>query len=67
MYKERKSVNIKDFLAVLEATIVVGRLLVISACILKSGVSQDTTSVLHCYTLFGNTNRFFLKSVVDVF
>ena len=35
MYKVRKSANIKDFLAVLEATIVVDRLLVTSACIQK--------------------------------
>ena len=33
----------KDFLAVLEVTIVIERLLVTSACILKSGVNQDTT------------------------
>ena len=43
MYIDRKSANIKDFLAVPEAKIVVERLLVISARILKSGVSQDTT------------------------
>ena len=67
MCKETWSVNIKDFLSVLGATTAVAELLVISACILKRGASQDTTSLRQCYALFGNTRRFFLRSVVDVF
>ena len=67
MHEGRKSANIKDFLAVLEATTFVETLLVISACILKSGVSQDTTSLQQYYALFGNTRKFYLRSVVNVF
>ena len=45
----------------LGATTVVEGLLVISTCILKRGVSQNTTPFRQYYALFGNTRRVFLK------